>query len=145
MFSPMNDQRQKRWKKCLILTGDAHTGEQLAMLLESHGWKISQVHSDREAYERMLRENIDAVIADIDGVDLGGLGVLSYCHHHDRSIETYAVTPIDDGYRKKLARDLGGCRGYFYLANDSHDIDTSRGMAAGIAPGLLERRERCGV
>lgn len=122
----------------MILTGNARTGDQIAMLLTSYGWHISLVHSDHDAYARMLQENVDIVIADIDAVDLGGLAVLAYCHHHDRSIATYAVTPIDDGYRKKLARDLCGCRGYFYLANGSHDVDSSRGMAAGIAAGLLE-------
>jgi len=127
-------------KKCLILVEDTGTGNQITSLLEPYGWRMHVVHSDKHAYDLMLQESMDVVIADIDAVDLGGLAMLAYCHHQDPSIITYAIAPIDDGYRKKLARDLGGCRGFFYLINKRLEIDTCRGVAAELATGLSGRQ-----
>jgi len=127
-------------KKCLILAEDGCTGNQIASLLEAYGWPVHVVHSDKQAYDRMLQESMDIVIADIDAVNLGGLAVLAYCHHHDPSTITYAIAPVEDGYRKKLARDLGGCRGFFYLINKRLEIDACRGVAAELATGLSGRQ-----
>jgi CheY-like chemotaxis protein len=120
-------------KTCLILAEDVCIGNQIASLLEAYEWPVHVVHSDKQAYDLMLQESMDVVIADIDAVKLGGLAVLVYCHHQDPSIITYAIAPVDDGYRKKLARDLGGCRGFFYLINKRLEIDTCRGVAAELA------------
>lgn len=133
----MNGQRVNRTsmrrvppKRCLILSSDDSTGNQIASMLKGYGWQIHVVHSDKQAYERMQKEPLDVVIADIDAINLGGLAVLTYCHHQDQSLRIYAIAPRDDGYRKKIARDLAGCAGFFYLVNGSLDIDTCRGMAA---------------
>jgi len=124
-------------KKCLILTGNVCLGYQAAWLFERRGWQVHVVHSYGQAYKRILKENVDAVVADIDAVDLGGLAALAYCHQHDPSITTYAIAPTDDAYRKTLARDLGGCDGFFYLVKGSLKIDFSRGMAArATTPGF---------
>jgi len=119
-------------RRCLILAADAVTGNQIAALLDVSDWCVQLVHSDKRAYERMLQANMDLVIADIDAVDLGGLALLVYCHHHDHSATTYAIAPVNDGYRKKLACALGGCRGFFYLQNGSLNIDLCSGAAAAL-------------
>lgn len=123
-------------KKCLILTGNTCIGYQIATQLERCGWRVRVTHSDVNAYDRILREHMDVVVADIDTEDLGGLAILAYCHRHDPSISTCAVTAADDAYRNKLARDIGGCRGFFYLINGGLKIDSSRGMAAALAAGF---------
>jgi len=40
-----------------------------------------------------------------------------------------------------LARDLGGCCGFFYLVNGSPDIDTCRGLAADLTTGACPTRK----
>jgi len=121
--------------KCLVLTGNTAIGDELSTLLGKRGWSVHVVHSDSQAYCSILKEKMDVVIADIDAVDLGGLAVMAYCHHHYPSITTYAIAPLEDAQRKKLARDLGGCKGFFYLANDGHSINASRGMASSFTTG----------
>lgn len=122
-------------KNCLIVVEDARVGDQLVSLLTSQypGWRIHVVQSDRMAYERLMAAVPDVIIADIDAVNLGGLALLAYCHHRDPSIATYAIAPANDGYRKKLARDLAGCRGFFYLLSEQLMIDSERGMGAVLA------------
>jgi DNA-binding response OmpR family regulator len=117
-------------KKCLILAGNVSIGYQIASLLENHGWHTHVVHSDLQAYDGILANGIDAVVADIDAADLGGLAVLAFCHHRHPAITTYAITQPDDEYGKKMARDAGGCEGYFYLMRGRLQIDPGRGMAA---------------
>jgi len=94
------------------------------------------VHSDMEAYEHLQKGLVTTVIADIDSIDLGGLAVLSYCHHNYPAIKSYAITLFEDGYRKKLARELGGCSGFFHLLRDSLKVDLRRGMAALLSTGI---------
>jgi len=115
-------------KKYLILAADAVTGNQIAALLEESDWCVYLVHSDKQAYQRVLHDHMDLVIADIDAVDLGGLAVLIYCHHHEPAVATVAITPVNDDYRKKLARELGGCSGFFYLQYDSLNINLCAGV-----------------
>ena len=93
------------------------------------------MHDDKSTYTRIAEGGMHIVIADIDAVNLGGLAVLAYCHQQYPSIATYAITPIDDDHRKGLARDLGGCQGFFYLMSDGLQIDVSRGMAAVLSAG----------
>ena len=102
-------------QKCLILAGDASLGQQIATLLENCRWQTSVVGSDGQAYERIQDERFDTVIADIDTADLGGLAVLAFCHHSYPAIATYAIARYDDEDGKRLAREAGGCRGYFHL------------------------------
>jgi len=125
-------------KNCLILTGNTAVGGQLSTLLGKCGWNIQVVHSDSQAYSSILNEKMDIVIADIDAVDLGGLAMMTFCHHHYPSITTYAIAPMEDAQRKKLAHELGGCKGFFYLANNGHSINLSRGMGATFMAGLPE-------
>jgi len=131
-------QRMAR-KTCLILAEDTGTGNQIASLLAETGWRMHIVCSDRDAYDHMLRENVDVVIADIDATRLGGLAVLVYCYHHDPSVTTYAIAPTDDGYRKLLARDMAGCRGFFYLVKGGREIDSSRGMPVNLVSELANQ------
>lgn len=89
------------------------------------------VRQDRQAYALILRGEIDRVITDIENSHLGGLAVLTYCKRHWPSITTYAIARNGgDAYLKKLARDMGGCRGFFYLTDSRLEIDNSIGMAA---------------
>jgi len=97
------------------------------------------VHSDKQAYKYMLNHSINIAIADIDAVDMGGLAVLVSCYHQDPSVATFAITPDDDGYRKKLARDLAGCRGFFYLVGGSPDIDSCRGIAVNLTTSSADK------
>jgi DNA-binding response OmpR family regulator len=120
-------------KKSLILTANVSIGYQAASLLENHGWHTNVVHSDLQAYDSILTKGIDAVVADIDAADLGGLAVLAFCHHRYPAIATYAITQPDDEYGKKMARDAGGCQGYFYLTKGRLQIDPGRGMAAELS------------
>ena len=86
-------------------------------------------HRDKQAYGLILQGNMDVVIADIDAADLGGLAVLTYAKHHWASIMTYGITESRDSYLKRLARDMGGCQGYFYVVEGRLEIDTRTGMA----------------
>lgn len=115
----------------LMLADNVIIGHQIATLLaSSYGWRMQVVHSDREAYQIILQGNVDAVIADIDAIDLGGLAVLIYAKHHRPSFMTYAITQSRSLYLKKLARDLGGCDGFFYMIDGRMELDTRSGLAA---------------
>ena len=102
-------------QKCLILAGDAGIADQIASMLEICRWQTNVVHSDLLAYDHIQEESFDTVIADIDTADLGGLAVLAFCHHRYPQIATYAIARPDDEYGKRMAREAGGCRGYFHL------------------------------
>lgn len=123
----------------LILSANIIVGYQIAFLLGSRGWRMHVVHTDRQAYEMILKGNVSIVVADIDASGLGGLAALVYCQRRWPSIRTFAVTRGDDAYLEKLARDMAGCRGFFYLSGEGLEIDMHSGMAARLAsqaPGL---------
>lgn len=120
-------------KKCLILAENVSIGYQAASLLENHGWHTRVVHSNLQAYDSILTDAIDAVVADIDAVNLGGLAMLAFCHRRYPAIITYAITQPDDEYGKRMARDAGGCEGYFYLTKGRLQLDLDRGMAAELS------------
>jgi len=63
---------------------------------------------------------------------------MTFCHHHYPSITTFAIAPLEDAQRKKLACELGGCKGFFYLANNGRSINLSRGMGATFMARLPE-------
>lgn len=123
----------------LILSANIIVGYQIASLLNTYGWSMQVVHTDRQAYALILQGNVDAVVADIDASDLGGMAVLFYCKHHQPSIRTFALTKGADSYLETLARDMGGCEGFFYRTGGKLEIDTHAGMAARLvgspAPG----------
>lgn len=115
----------------MILVENLCLGYQLSTLLKKRNWQMDVVHQDRQAYAMILGGEVDTVITDIETSHLGGLAVLTYCKRHWPSISTYAIARNSgDAYLKKLARDMGGCRGYFYLTDSRLDIDTGIGMAA---------------
>lgn len=121
----------------LILSGDVIIGHQIATLLStSYGWNMQVVHNDREAYPIILQGNVDAVITDIDTIDLGGLAILIYAKHHWPSTMTYAITQSRSLYLKRLARDLGGCQGFFYIIEGRMKLDTHTGLAAQLTRHL---------
>ncbi|MFN2105624.1 MAG: DNA-binding response regulator [Candidatus Promineifilaceae bacterium] len=122
--------KMKASGKCLVLSGNVSIGYQAASLLENHGWQTHVVHSDHEAYDCINADHIDAVVADIDAVDLGGLAVLAFCHRRYPAITTYAIAQTENEYGKRMARDAGGCDGYFYLIKGTLQIDPRHGMAA---------------
>jgi DNA-binding NtrC family response regulator len=120
-------------KRCLVLEMNVCVGHQIASLLEEeYGWRIYVVHSGTQAYARLLKTRIDVVVANIDTHDLGGLAFLTFCHQHYPWITTYGIAPSDDPYRKKLACDMGGCKEFFYLVDNSMMIDFERGMGADL-------------
>jgi len=122
-------------KRGLVVAQNVVIGYQLASLFKQQGWHMQVVHRDYSAYEVILHQKVDVVIADIDSPSLGGLAVLVYCHHHFPGTETYGVLQGDDGDLKRLARDVAGCQGFFYLQSESLQLDTSRGMATEFQPG----------
>jgi DNA-binding NtrC family response regulator len=132
----MKVMRRESPKTCLILSGNVGIGYQVASLLEHHGWQTNVVHSSLRAYDCIQTDNLDTMIADIDTADLGGLAVLAFCHHRNPAITSYAIVQADDEYKKKMARDAAGCRGYFYLMKGSLRVDPDRGMAAELAAGF---------
>ncbi|HXH72467.1 MAG TPA: DNA-binding response regulator [Mariprofundaceae bacterium] len=117
-------------KLCLILVDNVGLGHQVATLLKQSDWQTHVVYRDYEAYGLILRGEAFGVVADIDAPNLGGLAVLAYCHHHYPSIVTYAITESEGNETGKLAQQVAGCKGYFYLGDDNLQIDTGRGMAA---------------
>jgi len=117
----------------LILTGNEIIGDQIASLLDAQGQQTQVVRSDVQAYNMILTGTVQAIVADIDDVSLGGLSVLALCKHHDPSITSYAVCRDGNSKAMRLARGLN-CAGYFYLKQgDIQQLDTSRGMAARFA------------
>lgn len=121
-------------KRGLILVENLCLGYQLSTLLKKKNWHMDVLHQDRQAYALILSGEINTVITDIETSHLGGLAVMTYCKRHWPSITTYAIARNSgDAYLKKLARDMGGCRGYFYLTDSRLDIDTGIGMAAKLA------------
>ncbi len=114
----------------LILTGNVMIGNHIASLMDAHSRQAQVVHSDVQAYNIILKGIVDAVVADIDDVALGGLSVLALCKHHNPSITTYAICHDGNSKPMHLARGLS-CAGYFYLKKDeTQQLDTNRGMAA---------------
>lgn len=115
----------------LILSGNAIIGQQIATLLTySSSWKTQVVLNDREAYPIIQQGNVDAIIADIDTADLGGLAILIHARHHFPSVMTYAITHSRSLDLKRMARDLGGCQGFFYMVEGKMELDTDTGLAA---------------
>lgn len=120
----------------LILSDNIVIGHQLlTMLTSEYGWKMTFVHSDREAYALIMNGDIDVVIADINGAGLGALAVLAYTKDHWPSILTYAIARNDDPFLKKLARNMGGCLGFFYRVKGRIELD----IHTGVAPELLSQ------
>jgi len=111
----------------------------MASLLEKYAWRMHVVDNDQQAYAFMQREPVHVVIADIDAVDMGGLAVLACSHHLYPSMEVYAIVTADDGYRKKLARDLCGCRGFFYVTGGKLIVGSGQGIAAQITTPFSAR------
>ena len=122
----------------MVLSANIIVGYQIASLLSAYGWRMQVVYTDRQAYALILQGNVDVVVADIDASDLGGMAVLFYCKHHQPSIRTFALTQGADSYLETLARDLGGCEGFFYRTGGRLEIDTHAGMAAQLV-GSPER------
>jgi len=117
----------------LILSEQIIIGHQVASLLHaSYGWHMQVVHRDKQAYGLILQGHMDVVIADIDAADLGGLAMLSYARHHWPSIVTYGITESRDEYLKRLARDMGGCEGFFYVTKGRLELDAGAGMTGQI-------------
>lgn len=130
-------------KRCLVLERNVCVGHQIGSLLEEkYGWHAYVVHSGTQAYARLLKTHIDIVVANIDAHDLGGLAFLTFCHQHYPWITTYGIAPKDDSYRKRLACDMGGCKEFFYLVDESMMIDFDRGMGADLAPRDDARQAR---
>ena len=127
----MNSVRNPVAKRGLSLVENLCRGYQLSTLLKKRNWQMDVVHQDRQAYALILSGGLDAVVTDIETSHLGGLAVLTYCKRHWPSITTYAIARNGgDAYLKKLARDMGGCRGFFYLTDSRLEVDTGIGMAA---------------
>lgn len=124
----------------LILSRDIIIGHQIATLMSSsYGWSMQVVNTDKQAYNLILQGDMDAVVADIDGIDLGGLAVLAHTKYHWPTIKTFAITKNGDLYIKKLARDMGGCEGFFYLKKEKIELDTRMGLGAQLIE-LITRR-----
>jgi DNA-binding NtrC family response regulator len=102
-------------KTCLILVGDAEIGRQIAAMMERCRWLTKIVQSDGLAYDCLLEHDVGTVVADIDTDNLGGLALLAFCHRRHPDIMTYAIARPDDEYGKRMAREAGGCLGYFSL------------------------------
>lgn len=131
-FSP-----RKTGKRCLILTGNVCVGYQVANLLGRMQWQTHVLHSDHHAYDALRRHGADVVVADIDTAGLGGLAVMGFCSQQHPDITTFAIAANEHDLSSRLAQNLGGCRGYFYLGNHGLNIDTSRGLAADPAALLV--------
>lgn len=117
----------------LVLSEQVIIGHQVASLLHAaYGWQMQVVHRDKQAYGLILQGRMDVVIADIDGAGLGGLAVLSYARHHWPSIVTYGISESRDSYLERLARDMGGCQGFFHVAEGRRELDTGTGMAGQV-------------
>ena len=100
---------------CLILVGDAGIGRQIAGLMECCRWQAKVVQSDIHAYDCLLEHDVGTVVADIDTANLGGLALLAFCHRRRPDIITYAIARPEDAYGQRMAREAGGCQGYFHL------------------------------
>ncbi len=130
-LAAMNSVRKPVARRGLILVENLCLGYQLSTLLKKKNWQMDVVHHDRQAYALILNGGLDTVVTDIENSHLGGLAVMTYCKRHWPSISTYAIARNGgDAYLKKLARDMGGCRGLFYLTDSRLEVDTSIGMAA---------------
>lgn len=117
--------------RTLILSGNVIIGYQVATLLTClSSCKTQVVLSDREAYSIIRQGYVDAIIADIDTADLGGLAILIHAKCHLPSIMTYAITHRRSLYLNRIARDLGGCQGFFYMVEGKMELNTHAGLAA---------------
>lgn len=114
----------------LILSANIIIGYQIASLLGACGWRMQVVHTDKQAYALILQGNAEIVVADIDTSGLGGMAALVYCKQHRPAITTFGLTRGTYSYLEGLARKMGGCEGFFYLADGKLEIDTHTGMAA---------------
>lgn len=138
MKDRLPDDVPARPAKGLILSANIIIGYQIASLLNACGWRMQVVHTDRQAYAQILQGNVNVVVADIDASDLGGMAVLFYCKQHRPSIRRFALTQGTDSYLEMLARDMGGCEGFFYRPGGRLEIDTHTGMAARLVHRTTE-------
>lgn len=117
--------------RALILTVETMVGYQIALLLEAHGWRIRVVNDEFAAYQAVYRRDIDIIISDIGSWKAGGLAVMVWCKRHCPWVVPYAICRRDQWKLMQIARDYGGCEGYFYLTDDESPLlDTNHGMTA---------------
>lgn len=117
----------------MVLSDNVIIGYQISHLLSSRcGWHMSVVHRDEDAYWNLAKGRLNAVIADIDASNLGGLAVLVYAKRYWPSVITYAITRDDDPFIKHLATHMAKCESFFYLLKGKMMIDSHAGMAAEI-------------
>jgi hypothetical protein len=121
----------------LVLSGNVILGHQVATLFAStYGWRMQVLQQDKQACDLILQGSVDAVVADIDEVDLGGLAVLAYAKHHWPTIMTYAITEDRNPYLKRLALELGGCLGFIYRIKGRMELDARTGLLSRMMPRL---------
>ena len=125
----------------LVLSDNMIAGHEVAHLLASaYAWNMQVLNQDRQAYHEIAGGSTHVVVADIDHTDLGGLALLAHIKRHWPAMETYAMTRDEDAYAKQLARNIGGCRAFFYLSRGKFSLDMHRGWAAHISEDLERRR-----
>jgi len=123
----------------LVLAGNVTIGNQVASLLRHNGWWTHVVYSDREAYQAIHQRNVDVIITDIESQNIGGLAVMIWCKNYHPSIIPYAICKKGQRDIMQLARDFGGCAGYFYLKDQRPmEVDVSQGMAARFVDSQVE-------
>lgn len=114
----------------LVLSASDIIGHQIAGLLSSaRGWRMQVENRDKRAYAHISQGRLDAVVADIDASNLGGLAFLIYARRHWPSVISYAITNNENGYIKQLAYDMAGCHGFFYMSPGGRLLDMHAGMA----------------
>jgi len=115
-------------KLVVILTANAHIGNQVASLMQRSDRQTLVTCSDVHVYKMILHNSVHSVVADIDDLSLSGLSVLALCKHHSPPISIYAICQGGSTGPMRLARDIN-CAGYFFLkqSNTKH-LDGSYGM-----------------
>jgi hypothetical protein len=96
------------------------------------------LQQDKLACDLVLQGRVDAVIADIDEVDLGGLAVLAYAKHHCPTVMTYAITEDRNPYIKRLALELAGCLGFIHRVQGRMELDTRTGLLTRLMPHVCQ-------
>jgi DNA-binding NtrC family response regulator len=98
--------------RLLIVDDDAMGAHALATLLRMDGFEVVELHSARQALERVRAERFDAILSDLEMPGVHGLDLLRAVRSTAPATPVYVIT----GYSESAASDkaiLAGARRVF--------------------------------
>lgn len=98
-------------KRILIVENDENTREGLREFFEVHNYQVETEKNGHEAYQKLVRENYDALVVDNNLKQLSGLELVRRVRLENKDITIYFTS---SNYCKEIERELQGIGIKFY-------------------------------